>query len=55
MLDQVAGALAVVNQVAGTQVLDQVAGVQFNSIQLLYSRLNSIVCIQVVHNNLRCI
>ena len=29
--------------------------VQFNSIQLLYSRLNSIVCIQVVHNNLRSI
>ena len=28
---------------------------QFNSIQLLYSRLNSIVCIQVVHNNLRSI
>ena len=29
----------------------------FNSIQLLYSRLNSrpIVCIQVVHNNLRSI
>ena len=26
VLDQVAGALAVVNQVAGTQVLDQVAG-----------------------------
>ena len=25
------------------------------SIQLLYSRLNSIVCIQVVHNNLRSI
>ena len=27
VLDQVAGALAVVNQVAGTKVLDQVAGV----------------------------
>ena len=29
--------------------------IQFNSIQLLYSRLNSIICIQVVHNNLRSI
>ena len=26
-----------------------------NSIQLLYSRLNSIIYIQVVHNNLRSI
>ena len=29
--------------------------IQFNSIQLLYSRLNSIIYIQVVHNNLRSI
>ena len=30
---------------------------EFNSIQFLYSRLNSrpIICIQVVHNNLRSI
>ena len=29
--------------------------IQFNSIQLLYFRLNSIIYIQVVHNNLRSI
>ena len=29
--------------------------IQFNSIQLLYSRLNSIIDIQVVHDNLRSI
>ena len=28
---------------------------KFNSIQLLYSRLNSIIYIQVVHDNLRSI
>ena len=38
-----------------TAFMYQFNSIQFNSIQLLYSRLNSIICIQVVHNNLRSI
>ena len=29
--------------------------IQFNPIQLIDSRLNNIICIQVIHNNLRSI
>ena len=38
-----------------TSICVSITFVQFNSIQLLYSRLNSIIYIQVVQNNLRSI